>query len=121
MSGRKRIPETQRRIMLAWRPALCEAQNHRCCYCGLRSDALTFEHVTPLSHGGSNDRSNLVMACEPCNVRRGTMSAYGFAMMRADMLNQARDFEADLKRTRALFREPPIATLADVWPAGPSP
>jgi hypothetical protein len=107
--------------MRAIRPALCEAQNHRCCYCGVRSDALTFEHVVPASHGGSSDWDNLVMACEPCNGRRGTMSAYGFAAIRADMLSQAVDFETDLKRTRALFRESPFATLADVWPFGPHP
>ncbi len=29
------------------------------------------EHVIPRSRGGSNDPSNLVLACQGCNVRKG--------------------------------------------------
>ena len=34
-------------------------------------DVATVDHVTPSSLGGSNDPSNLVVACSPCNNRKG--------------------------------------------------
>ncbi|MER6976023.1 HNH endonuclease [Streptomyces carpinensis] len=41
----------------------------RCRYCGTTAaDAeLTVDHVTPVALGGTDDRSNLVTACGPCN------------------------------------------------------
>jgi len=44
-----------------------------CCYC-LRAflvETLTIEHITPLCLGGTNDPSNIALACEPCNNDRG--------------------------------------------------
>ena len=42
---------------------------HKCRYCGASApDApLRVDHVTPVALGGSDDPSNLVTACEPCN------------------------------------------------------
>lgn len=47
--------------------------NNTCAYCGSHfSDTmLTLDHVQPSSRGGSNDWSNLVSACFPCNNRKG--------------------------------------------------
>ena len=41
-----------------------------CQYCGRRSPAegLTFDHVVPKSRGGKTTWSNVVAACEPCNL-----------------------------------------------------
>jgi 5-methylcytosine-specific restriction endonuclease McrA len=47
-----------------------------CCYCKVvfwMSD-LTIEHLTPLSFGGSNDPSNIALACAPCNHAKGKES-----------------------------------------------
>lgn len=41
-----------------------------CKYCGCTSN-LTLDHVTPRSRGGSDDPSNLVPACRPCNSSKG--------------------------------------------------
>ncbi len=49
---------------------------YRCQYCGrtqaeLRPrESLTRDHLVPLSRGGSNDWSNVVTACSPCNTRK---------------------------------------------------
>jgi 5-methylcytosine-specific restriction endonuclease McrA len=59
---------------------LAEAQNWRCCYCGIRvgeeesrQEAKgTFEHVIPLAHHGPDHPDNMVIACKDCNVRRGS-------------------------------------------------
>lgn len=60
--------------------ALCEAQNWRCCYCGVRCstdgewyNVPTREHVLARVNGGGNEGANLVMACAICNDGRGAM------------------------------------------------
>lgn len=78
-----------RRILV--RERLSEAQNHRCCYCGVRMDgnaatspiAPTLEHVQARAHGGRNRLSNLVVACSGCNCSRGTKSAMKYFKARS--------------------------------------
>ena len=60
------------------RTRLSSEQNHRCAWCGCETTELrdqphssTIEHVEPLSNGGANEYSNMVMACSDCNHRRG--------------------------------------------------
>lgn len=58
------------------RRRLSEAQNHRCCYCGVRFgegfDALTLEHYSARMFGGPTNFHNCVAACKWCNHARGT-------------------------------------------------
>jgi 5-methylcytosine-specific restriction endonuclease McrA len=43
-----------------------------CCqYCGSRGD-LTFDHVLPRARGGVTSWTNVVAACSPCNLRKGS-------------------------------------------------
>ena len=67
------------RVRTRWlRNKLAEQQNHRCPYCGVRmtdadlnADAApSFEHVLPLALGGRDEISNLVVACQRCNMAR---------------------------------------------------
>ncbi len=50
---------------------------YRCQYCGrsqqeLRTrESLTRDHLVPLSRGGTNDWTNVITACSPCNTRKG--------------------------------------------------
>ena len=50
---------------------------YRCQYCGRPSvqlrprEALTRDHVVPLSRGGLNTWTNVVTACSACNTRKG--------------------------------------------------
>lgn len=50
--------------------------NFQCRYCGAAApDAkLTVDHVTPTALGGSDDASNLVAACDPCNSGKSASS-----------------------------------------------
>ncbi len=46
-----------------------------CCqYCGvhLKAEGLTFDHVIPRSRGGQTNWENVVTACAPCNLRKGS-------------------------------------------------
>jgi len=61
-------------------PILAEAQNWRCCYCGVKCDigrgdwnAATREHAQAKAHGGVDCWENEVMACKLCNTGRGLM------------------------------------------------
>ena len=50
---------------------------YRCQYCGRTAaelkprESLTRDHLIPLSRGGTNDWTNVVTACSPCNTRKG--------------------------------------------------
>lgn len=51
--------------------AQIKRQRGRCFYCGCKLDKYHVDHVQPLSRGGSNDPSNLVIACPFCNDSKG--------------------------------------------------
>lgn len=44
-----------------------------CQYCGAKGD-LTFDHVVPRAAGGITSWENVVAACAPCNLRKGSKS-----------------------------------------------
>ena len=44
-----------------------------CQYCGARGE-MTFDHVTPRSRGGRTTWENVVAACGPCNLRKGSLT-----------------------------------------------
>ena len=63
--------------------ALSEAQNWRCCYCGVRvldvdSALITLEHIIPKSKGGDDHLDNLAIACDVCNYSRGNKDLADF-------------------------------------------
>ena len=45
----------------------------RCQYCGTKAE-LTFDHVIPRARGGITSWENVVAACAPCNLRKGSRS-----------------------------------------------
>lgn len=54
------------------RQYLLEHWRRRCAYCGASGVALQIEHIRPRSRGGSDRLSNLTLACEPCNLAKGS-------------------------------------------------
>lgn len=75
----------------------------RCWYCGeLTPEAITRDHKVPLSRGGSNERENLVPACDGCNRRKGSLLAYVFL----NQLRQLLDPRFAAARRRLELLEP---------------
>jgi 5-methylcytosine-specific restriction endonuclease McrA len=60
------------------REYLLEKWERRCAYCAKTDVPLQVEHITPKARGGSNRVSNLTLACEPCNTKKGTQTAAEF-------------------------------------------
>jgi hypothetical protein len=50
----------------------------QCAYCQTSGVPLQVEHLIPTSRGGSDRASNLVIACDACNKRKGTLTAEEF-------------------------------------------
>jgi len=44
----------------------------RCHYCGRQTapDALTMDHIVPISRGGKSTKGNVVPCCKECNTRK---------------------------------------------------
>lgn len=60
---------------------LLNTYNHQCFYCHInvkRGINLHLDHKTPLSRGGKHFITNLVPACQNCNLRKGTKTAEEF-------------------------------------------
>ena len=60
------------------REYLLEKWGHKCAYCGVEHVPLQVEHIESKDRGGSNRVSNLAIACQPCNKKKGTLSAAEF-------------------------------------------
>ena len=70
------------------RQYLLEKWGRRCAYCGAKDTPLQVEHILPRARGGSDRISNLSLACEPCNIKKGTQTAEEFG--HPDIQAQAR-------------------------------
>ncbi|MFP5271905.1 RNA-guided endonuclease IscB [Coleofasciculus sp.] len=62
--------------------------NRQCAYCGASGVPLQVEHIHPKSKGGSNRVSNLCLACQPCNIKKGTQPIKQFIASKPDILQR---------------------------------
>ncbi|WP_293129134.1 RNA-guided endonuclease IscB [Microcoleus sp. bin38.metabat.b11b12b14.051] len=70
------------------REYLLNKWNRKCAYCGAENLALQVEHIHPKAKGGSNRISNLCLACEKCNLKKGTRDIKDFLSKKPDLLKQ---------------------------------
>jgi hypothetical protein len=79
--------------------------DHACRYCGAKAPdvRLTVDHVGPTALGGSDDPSNLVTACAPCNSGKSATPADAaiVADVQADALRWARALDEVRRRAIA--------------------
>ncbi|MFQ5438005.1 MAG: HNH endonuclease [Paracoccaceae bacterium] len=80
-----------------------------CQYCGARGD-LTFDHVIPRSRGGRTTWENVVAACGPCNLGKGSRL---LSETRMHLLRPPRRPSGDVLRNRG--RKFPPNHLHESW------
>ena len=70
------------------REYLLEKCGRMCSYCGVKNVPLQIEHIHPKSKGGSNSISNLTLACDSCNKKKGTLDIKVFLKNKPEQLNK---------------------------------
>ena len=70
------------------REFLLEKWKRTCAYCGVKDTPLEIEHINPRSKGGSNRVSNLCLACNPCNQKKGNQDIKDFLKGKPDKLKR---------------------------------
>ncbi|MEG3935525.1 MULTISPECIES: RNA-guided endonuclease IscB [unclassified Microcoleus] len=68
------------------REYLLNKWNRKCAYCDTENVPLQVEHIHPKAKGGSNRISNLCLACEKCNQKKGTQDVEQFLVKKPDIL-----------------------------------
>ncbi len=98
---RKRVAFTRFNLFL--RDEFC------CQYCGSKND-LTFDHVLPRKLGGVTSWENVVAACAPCNLKKGSKT-----LREAAMHLRQTPFRPDAETLRNLGRRFPPNHLHESW------
>lgn len=62
--GRQALPASVQELV-------SQRDGEQCVYCGDRIGPFHFDHLWPVSKGGSSDPANLVKACADCNLSKG--------------------------------------------------
>ena len=70
------------------REYLLEKWKRACTYCSKKDIPLQIEHIVPRAKGGTNRISNLCLACEKCNQRKGTKDIGDFLKKKPDLLKK---------------------------------
>ncbi|MCY7320826.1 MAG: HNH endonuclease, partial [Phormidesmis sp. CAN_BIN36] len=70
------------------REYLLNKWDRKCAYCDAENVPLQVEHIHPKAKGGSNRISNLCLACEKCNLKKGTQDIQDFLAKKPDLLKQ---------------------------------
>lgn len=89
--------ELKEYVLLKW--------GHACAYCKKTGIPLQVEHIVPTSRGGSNRVSNLTLACEKCNQKKGKQTAqeFGFPHIQAQAQQPLKDAAAVTSTRWALY------------------
>ncbi len=87
------------------RQYLLEKFQRKCAYCGKKDIALQIEHIVPRSRGGTNSVTNLTLACEKCNQKKGTKTAseFGYPQVQAQARLPLKDAAAVNTTRYALY------------------
>lgn len=70
------------------REYLLEKWGRKCAYCSAENVPLQVEHIHPKSRGGSNRISNLTLACQCCNQKKGSLPIEEFLAKKPEVLKR---------------------------------
>ena len=76
---KERLKAKQLRSTKWWKQKL---QEGICYYCQktFTTDELTMDHKLPLARGGCSSKSNIVVSCQYCNIKKGTKTSVDFVL-----------------------------------------
>lgn len=101
------------------REYLLEKWQRKCAYCGKTHVPLQVEHIYSKSKGGSNRVSNLTIACECCNQKKGSLPVEEFLKNKPKLLSQIQEqAKKPLKDAAAVntTRNKIVDVLSDLLP-----
>lgn len=89
--------ELKEYLLLKW--------GHQCAYCKQTGIPLQVEHIVPKMRGGGHRVTNLTLACEHCNQKKGNRTAqeFGFPHLQAQAVLPLRDAAAVNSTRLALY------------------
>lgn len=67
-------PQSREQIATDAKSAVIARDGSRCVYCGSFKGPFHYDHLFPVSKGGRNEPSNLVIACSSCNLAKGGLT-----------------------------------------------
>ncbi|MEG3981158.1 RNA-guided endonuclease IscB [Microcoleus sp. D3_18a_C4] len=70
------------------REYLLNKWDRKCAYCGVINTPLQVEHIHPKAKGGSDRISNLCLACDACNKKKGTQDIEQFLSKKPEILKR---------------------------------
>lgn len=70
------------------REYLLNKWDRKCTYCQIEGIPLQVEHIHPKAKGGSNRISNLCLACESCNQKKGAKDIKDFLSKKPELLKK---------------------------------
>lgn len=70
------------------REYLLNKWERKCAYCSIENVPLQIEHIRPRAKGGTDRISNLCLACEKCNQKKGTQDIEVFLAKKPDVLKR---------------------------------
>ncbi|MEA5536100.1 RNA-guided endonuclease IscB [Crocosphaera sp. XPORK-15E] len=70
------------------REYLLNKWDRKCSYCSIENVPLQVEHIHPKAKGGTNRISNLCLACESCNLKKGTKDINVFLSKKPEVLKR---------------------------------
>jgi 5-methylcytosine-specific restriction endonuclease McrA len=70
------------------REYLLNKWSRKCTYCQVENVPLQVEHIKPKASGGSDRISNLCLACDKCNQKKGTLDIKVFLASKPELLKK---------------------------------
>jgi len=70
------------------REYLLNKWERKCTYCQIENVPLQVEHIVPKAKNGTNRISNLCLACEKCNQKKGTSHIKDFLVKKPELLKK---------------------------------
>lgn len=84
------------------REYLLEKWGRKCAYCDVKDVPLQAEHIHAKTNGGSNRVSNLTLACQPCNQKKGSLDVRDFVKDKARLARILAQTKRPLKDAAAV-------------------